>query len=81
MTVTRTDTTRPGVLTSEFWISVLSAVYLALNASGILSEVPPRYSAIALAIITALYTLSRGVAKHGSTSVQAPTFLGLGSKR
>lgn len=57
--------TKPGYFTTEFWLSVLSAVYLVLNASGILNEVNPKWAAIATAVVTAAYTLSRGQAKNG----------------
>lgn len=57
--------TKPGILTSEFWISIISGLYLALNATGILEQVPNRWSAVGMAVITALYSVSRGIAKQG----------------
>lgn len=67
---------KPGVMTSEFWVSVLTGVYLVLNTTGVLTQIPEKYSSIALAIVTALYTLSRGVAKH-SGQPEAQGFLGM----
>jgi len=70
---------RPGVLTSEFWVTIFTALYLVLNNAGVWQEIPTKWSAIAMAIIVALYNMSRGVAKHGVP--HASTFLGLGRGR
>lgn len=57
--------TKPGYLTTEFWVTIITGIYMALNTTGVLEEIPDRYSAIALAIVGAAYTLSRGHAKNG----------------
>lgn len=68
-------TTRPGIKTTEFWTAVLTALYFVANATGVFTSIPSSISAIAVAIITAAYALSRGSAKRGA--VTANTFLGL----
>ena len=57
--------TKPGYLTTEFWTAIISGVYLALNATSILDQVPESWSAVALAVVTAAYNVSRGIAKQG----------------
>ncbi len=57
--------TKPGYLTSEFWVSIITGIYLALNATGIMEQIPNRWGAIGLAFVTALYSVSRGQAKQG----------------
>lgn len=56
--------TKPAIYTTEFWITVLNIVGLVAAAS--VDVLPPRYAAIATAVVTALYTISRGLAKQGS---------------
>lgn len=57
--------TKPGYLTTEFWVTILGSLYMFLNTTGILNEVPEKYSTFALAILGAAYALSRGHAKNG----------------
>ena len=57
--------TKPGYLTTEFWVSIFSGIYMVLNTTGILSQIPPRFGAIALAVISAAYAVARGQAKQG----------------
>ena len=56
---------KPGYLTTEFWTSVLSALYLILNSTGVVNQIPSKWSGVALAVVTAAYALSRGAAKQG----------------
>jgi hypothetical protein len=53
----------PGVYTSEFYVTILTALYAVLNTTGVLNQIPPRYGAIVLAVVTALYSFSRGLTK------------------
>jgi len=57
--------TKPGYLTTEFWVSIFTGVYMALNTTGVLTQIPPKFGAIALAVVSALYAVSRGQAKQG----------------
>ena len=57
--------TKPGYLTTEFWVSILSGIYMVLNTTGLISQIPNKWAAVALAVITAAYTVARGVAKQG----------------
>lgn len=56
---------KPGVKTSEFWLTV--AVDVAAFAGAIANVLPDRWAAIAGTISTSLYAVSRGVAKHGTS--------------
>jgi len=57
--------TKPFFQSSEFWVSLVTGLYMFFNTTDVLNQVPPRYAAIALAVVTALYTLARGQAKSG----------------
>ena len=57
--------TKPGYLTTEFWITVLTGAYMALNATGVVDQIPDKYSALALAILGGAYSVARGQAKSG----------------
>lgn len=57
--------TKPAYLTTEFWVSIITGLYMVANTTGVLSQIPNRWGAIALAVITAAYSVSRGKAKQG----------------
>lgn len=57
--------TKPGYLTTEFWLTILSGLYMVLNTTGVLNQVNPKWSGIATAVIGAAYSISRGLAKQG----------------
>ncbi len=57
--------TKPAYLTTEFWVTIFSTIYMVLNASGILNEIPPQWAAVATAILGGLYAVGRGQAKQG----------------
>lgn len=57
--------TKPGYLTTEFWLTVLTGGITALNATGVMNQIPNKWAAIATAIIGAAYSISRGQAKSG----------------
>jgi hypothetical protein len=63
--LTSTTETKPGVYTTEFWISLFTAGASAVDLLGLANFVPDKYSAIVLAIVTAAYSVSRGQAKSG----------------
>ena len=69
---------RPGVYTTEFWTTIITGIYFVLNSTGALDEIPQSWSAIGLAIVTALYGLSRGWAKSNGTTDQGTGLFGLG---
>ena len=52
---------KAGYKTTEFWITMLSIV--GLVASSVAASLSPRYAAIGVAISTAAYAISRGLAK------------------
>ena len=51
----------PGYKTTEFWLTVATAVAGLLQA--ISGGLPPAQAAILITISTAIYTISRGLAK------------------
>lgn len=57
--------TKPGYKTTEFWASILTGLYLVLNTTGAIDQIPKSWGAIALAIVSAAYSVSRGQAKQG----------------
>jgi len=57
--------TKPGVKTTEFWVSIFTAGYMFLNTTGAIDQIPKTWSGIAMAIVSALYAVSRGQAKQG----------------
>jgi hypothetical protein len=57
--------TKPGYFTTEFWASLITGVYLTLNSSGAIDQIPKSWSAVALAIVSGAYAISRGQAKQG----------------
>jgi hypothetical protein len=57
--------TKPGYLTTEFWVSIFSGAYMVLNTTGVLNQISPKFGAIAIAIVSAAYAVSRGQAKSG----------------
>jgi hypothetical protein len=64
---------RPGLMTTEYWLTILSAATLVI--AGYLSEAFPVRLAWALfAGVIAAYLLSRGLAKSGSR--EGPFILG-----
>ena len=52
---------KPGVLTTEFWISTLTTV--GAIAFAVQGSLPPRYAAYAALASTIAYSISRGLAK------------------
>lgn len=52
---------KPGYKTTEFWLTVATAVAGLLQA--VAGALPPAQAAILITISTGLYTLSRGLAK------------------
>lgn len=57
--------TKPGYLTTEFWVTVLSNFAGVLDLLGAWNFVPHRWIVLGLAIINAAYLVSRGQAKQG----------------
>ena len=57
--------TKPGVKTTEFWVSIFTGGWMFLNTVGVTDQIPNTWSSIALAIIGAAYAVSRGQAKQG----------------
>jgi Flp pilus assembly protein TadB len=64
---------RPGIMTSEFWLAVLSAATVVI-ASYISGALPIRLGWALFTGIVAAYLLSRGIAKAGSS--EGPFVLG-----
>jgi hypothetical protein len=57
-------TAKPGYKTTEFWVTVVTAVYGLLNMSGALEQVSNWHGGIILTIATAAYAIARGLAKR-----------------
>ena len=57
--------TKPAYLTTEFWVSILTGLYMVANTTGAVDQIPKTWSGIALAIVGAAYAVSRGQAKQG----------------
>lgn len=57
--------TKPGYLTTEFWVSIITGLYMFLNTTGVLDQIPNKYSGLLMSIIAAAYAVSRGQAKSG----------------
>lgn len=55
-----------GMKTSEFWLHLGLQIVFMLNTTQAWDYVPPKYTAIAQAIIFAAYSTARGLAKTGS---------------
>jgi hypothetical protein len=53
---------KPGWQTTEFWITVLTAV--GATAAAATDNLPPRYATLATTISVVAYALSRGLAKR-----------------
>ena len=60
--------TKTGYKTTEFWVAI--AVSLLTVVDGI--PMPEKYEAIVVGAITAVYIISRGVAKQGIPDIEAP---------
>lgn len=57
--------TKPGVLTTEFWITVFTNLGGLLDLTNLWHFVPHNWVVLALAIVNGLYAVSRGQAKQG----------------
>lgn len=57
--------TKPGIYTTEFWVTLALQVLFLLNTAHIWIYMPPRWSGMIQAILGAAYVLSRGQAKSG----------------
>lgn len=56
--------TKTGWKTTEFWATLATSVGLVLTSvAGVL---PPEWAAVAIAVATVAYTVSRGLAKKGA---------------
>lgn len=60
-------TPKPGYLTTEFWVAVLTNVGVVVAALA--GNLPPRYAAIAAAVSTSAYAIARGLAKLSTPNV------------
>lgn len=55
-------TSKPGYLTTEFWLVVL--VQLANLGAALAAVLPPRYAAIVSGAVTVAYAIARGWTKR-----------------
>lgn len=62
--------TKPGYLTTEFWVSIFTGGYMVLNTTGLINQIPDTWAAIAVAVIGGAYSVSRGQAKQGIQPTQ-----------
>jgi len=63
---TTAGTVKPGVRTTEFWLTV--AVDVAAFAASLANVLPERWAAIAATVSTSIYSVSRGLAKNGAAA-------------
>jgi hypothetical protein len=61
---------KPGVRTTEFWVSLFSNVAGLIQLTTGTVDVSNKYVAIALGIINGAYAVSRGLAKQGQPFVE-----------
>jgi hypothetical protein len=61
---------KPGYKTTEFAVTVLTAI--GALAAALAGELTPRYAAIASAVATGAYAVSRGITKLGVYLNQPP---------
>lgn len=57
--------TKPGIYTTEFWVTVLMALLPFLNIVGVWNWISNWHAGILLTILGAAYTVARGQAKQG----------------
>lgn len=60
-----TPETKPGYLTTEFWVTLFTNAIALVNLFGWWDYIPNRYAAVLMAIVNAAYAVSRGQAKQG----------------
>lgn len=46
-------------------MSIFTGAYMVLNTTGVVSQVPAKWSGVALAVVSGLYAVARGQAKQG----------------
>lgn len=56
---------KPGYLTTEFWVTIFTNVISLANLAGIWDYMPNKWSTVVLAIVNAAYAVARGQAKQG----------------
>lgn len=59
--------TKPGYLTTEFWVTIFTNAYALGDVVGIWNTIPDRYATILMAVVSGAYAASRGIAKSGVT--------------
>lgn len=60
---------RRGYLTTEFWVTVLFDAGVVLTELTKVNVFPQKYAALAAALATAAYAISRGLAKGDKSGV------------
>ena len=58
---TSSQTMKPGIKTTEFWLTVATSVGAALAAAA--NVLPEQWAAIAITVSNVAYAISRGMAK------------------
>lgn len=61
---------KPGYRTTEFW--TLIATFLGAGLGAVSDQMPAEYATAAVAISTACYAISRGLAKRAPAAPPAP---------
>jgi hypothetical protein len=57
--------TKPGIYTTEFWVTMLTNGVGLVNLFGLWDYVPNKWSVLLMAVVNAAYQVSRGQAKSG----------------
>ena len=74
--------TKPGVRTTEFWLTLVVQLLQVLNIAGAWNFAPNKYSVIVSGVTAALYAVARGLAKAGvPASVPTDALAGLIASR
>lgn len=64
--------TKPGYQTTEFWVTILTALAGLINWTGIWDFMSNYHSGVIAAVVAAAYTVSRGIAKQGVAYTPPP---------
>lgn len=57
--------TKPGIFTTELWLTLVINFIMFLNMIEVWTLVPDKWAGIIMAVVSGLYTISRGWAKSG----------------
>ena len=62
---TEEQESKPGWLTTEFYITLFTSVFAFGDVVGLWDTLPDQWASVLWAIVGGLYAVSRGIAKNG----------------